>query len=328
MRMMTKNRGVFAVLLTLLLSSVNTPVSAQAYPSRPIRILVGGAAGSVPDSVARPIAEQLSAAVGQPVVVEDKPGAAGIVAMESLTRSAPDGYTLALATMSQAVFNSYIFSKLPYDPQRDLQPIATLVTGAMVLAANPSYPANSLADLAKIANAGGTKPFVAMPQTGSPPHIIALLLQRAVGVDFDMVAYKGGSEAVAAAVAGDVPLVIEAPSAVVPQVRAGKLKALVVSGREREPGLPDTPTVSQSGFVDLEGEAWIGLVAPTGTPSPVVARLNRELAAILSKQEIREKMAVLGFRITIATPEGFGRLMADDRVKWSAIIRSANLKLD
>jgi tripartite-type tricarboxylate transporter receptor subunit TctC len=327
-RMMTKNHGVVPVLLALLLSSVNTPLSAQAYPSRPIRILVGGAAGSVPDTVVRPIAEQLSAAVGQPVVVEDKPGAAGILAMESLTRSVPDGYTLALATMSQAVFNSYLFSRLPYDPQRDLQPIATLVTGAMVLAANPSYPANSLADLAKIANAGGAKPFVAMPQTGSPPHIIALMLQRAIGVDFDMVPYKGGSEAVAAAIAGDVPLVIEAPSAVVPQVRAGKLKALVVSGREREPGLPDTPTVSQSGFGDFEGEAWIGLVAPAGTPSPVVDRLNRELAAILSRQEIRERMTVLGFRITIETPEGFGRLMANERVKWSAIIRSAHLKLD
>jgi tripartite-type tricarboxylate transporter receptor subunit TctC len=167
-----------------------------------------------------------------------------------------------------------------------------------------------------------------MPQTGSPPHVVALLLQRQVGLDLTMVPYKGGTEAVAGAIAGDVPLVIEAPTSIAPQVRAGKLKALAVTGRQREPGLPDTPTGSESGFADVEGEAWIGLIAPAGTPQPVIARVHRELSAILAKPELREQMATLGFRALAMTPESFAKLMADERVKWGAIIRSANLKID
>src|SRR5207248_4498531 len=197
-----------AALFALLLGALPTPATAQPYPERPLKILVGGAPGSVPDAMIRPIAEQLSVSLGQPVVVENKPGAAGIVAMQALMRAAPDGYTLAVATMSQAVFNGYLFSKLPYDPERDLEPVATLVTGALVLAANPAFPANSLAELVKVANAGREKLFVAMPQTGSPPHVLGLLIQRTAGSEFTMVPYKGGIEAVAAAVAGDVPLVI------------------------------------------------------------------------------------------------------------------------
>lgn len=317
-----------ATLVLLLAVSSTSPAAAQAYPERPIKILVGGAAGSVPDSMIRPLAEQLAAAVGHPVVVENRPGAGGIVAMEALVRSQPDGYTLAVATMSQAVFNPFLFSKLPYDPNRDLEPITTLVTGAMVLAANPSFAANSLAEMTKVANNAADKPFVAMPQTGSPPHVVALLLQRALGVQFNMVPYKSGAEAVAAAIAGDVPLVIEAPTAIIPHVRAGRLKALVVTGAQREPELPATPTVSQSGFTDVEGEAWIGLVAPAGTPRPVITRLHRELTAILDKPELRNRMAALGFRALGMTPEAFASLIADDRVKWGTVIRNANLKID
>jgi tripartite-type tricarboxylate transporter receptor subunit TctC len=328
--MRTSASEFFIVIAAVLLScGPATPAAAgQAYPERPIKILVGGAPGSVPDAMIRPIADQLSIRLGRPVVVENKPGAGGIVAMGELARSPADGYTLAVATMSQAVFNSFLFSKLPYEPQRDLEPITTLVTGAMVLAANPSFPANSLAELAKIAHRGGPRPFVAMPQTGSPPHVVALLLQREVGMDLNMVPYKAGAEAVAAAVAGNVPLVIEAPTSIAPQVRAGKLKALVVTGRQREPGLPDTPTLSESGFAGIEGEAWIGLVAPAGTPPTVIARVHRELSTILAKPEVREQMATLGFRTLATTPESFARLIADERVKWGAIIRSANLKVD
>jgi len=276
----------------------------------------------------RPIAEQLSASLGQPVVVENKPGAAGIVAMEALTRAAPDGYTLAVATMSQAVFNSYLFSKLPYDPQHDLEPVATLVTGALVLAANPAFPANSLAEVVKVASVGAEKLFVAIPQTGSPPHVLGLLIQRTAGIEFTMVPYKAGIEAVAAAVAGEVPLVIEAPTAIAPQVRAGKLKGLMVTGREREPSLPNTPTAIESGFADVQGEAWIGLVAPAGTAAPRIARLNKALVEILGMSQMKDRMASLGFRPLVKSPQDFDKLMAAERIKWSAVIRNASLKLD
>lgn len=317
-----------AVVGALCAAALPYSVSAQNYPDGPVKILVGGAAGSVPDVVIRAIAERLSVTIGQPVIIDNRPGAAGIVAMEALKRAPPDGHTLAVATMSQAIFNGYLFTKLPYDPQKDLEPVATLVTGAMVLAANPAFPVKSLGDLAKLAQRGGEKPFVAMPQTGSPPHVIALLMQRASGLDLTMVPYKAGAEAVAAAVAGDVPLVIEAPTAVVPLVRAGKLRALVVTGREREPGLPETPTAIESGFGDLQGEAWIGLVAPTGTPQARIARLSTALAQILATAAMKDSMASIGFRTLINNPDDFRSLMDVERVKWSVLIRDAKLKLD
>jgi tripartite-type tricarboxylate transporter receptor subunit TctC len=198
----------------------------------------------------------------------------------------------------------------------------------MVLAANPAFPAKSLKDLAKLAPPGGPKPFVAMPQTGSPPHVVALLIERAAGIDVTLVPYKAGPEAVAAAVAGDVPLVIEAPTAIAPQVRAGKLKALVVTGREREASLPDTPTGLESGFLDLQAEAWIGLVAPAGTPETDIALLHRALAQLLATPEMGAQMTSLGFRSFVTGPQDFRTLLMNDRRKWSALIQGAGIKLD
>lgn len=328
MPIMAQLTPIAVLLVTLLLAALPAHAADGAYPERPLKILVGGAAGSVPDAMIRPIAERLSVSLGQPVIVENRPGAAGIVAMEALTRAAPDGYTLAVATMSQAVFNAYLFSKLPYEPERDLEPVATLVTGAMVLGANPAFPANSLGELVKVARGSSAKLFLAMPQTGSPPHVVGLLLQRVAHIELVMVPYKGGAEAAAAAIAGDVPLVIEAPTVIAPQVHAGKLKALVVTGRTREAGLPETPTALESGFGDLEGEAWIGLVAPVGTPAPRIALINRALTEILATPEMHDRMASLEFRTLVGTPQEFGKLMAADRAKWSEVIRNASLKLD
>jgi len=302
-------------------------VRAQSYPSRPVTLLVGGAPGSVPDVMVRPLAERLAVAIGQPVVVENRPGAAGSVAMAALVRSAPDGHTLALATMSQAVFNAYLFAKLPYDPLRDLEPVALLVTGSMALAAHPSFAAGSLPEFVRLARAQPGKFFVAMPQLGSPPHIVALLLSRAAGIDVTMVPHKSGSEAVNAVIAGEIPLLFDAPTIISAQVRAGRLKALAVTGRQREPALPDTPTVTESGF-DVHGEAWIGLVAPSGTPAAIVHRLNREIAGILAAAETNSLMARLSFRPLASTPEGFRSLIRDEHGKWAAVIRGAGLKLE
>lgn len=161
---------------------IHRPARADTYPSRPVTLLVGGAPGSPPDVMARPVAQRLAAMLGQPVIVENRPGAAGGLAMTALVKSAPDGHTLALATMSQAVFNSYLFARLPYDPLRDLEPVGPLVTGAMALAAHPSFAAHSLVDLVGMTKGQPDKFFMAMPQAGSPPHIVALLLQRATGI--------------------------------------------------------------------------------------------------------------------------------------------------
>jgi len=302
--------------------------AAENYPQRPIKLIVGGGAGSVPDTVARPVAERLGAALGQPVVVENRPGAAGSLAIDTMLRSPADGHTLALATMSQAVFNNYLFSRLPYDPLRDLAPVALLVTGAMALAANPSFPAQSLEEFIALAKAQPGKIFVAMPQAGSPPHIVALLLNHAAGINVTMVPHKSGTEAMALVLSGGAPLIIDAPTLVAPYVRNGKLRSLVVTGREREPMLPGVPTAAESGFPGVEGEAWIGLVARSGTPAPIVEKLNREVTSVLAAPEVRELMARLSFRTLRATPDEFGKVIQDEHAKWGAIIREAGLKLD
>jgi tripartite-type tricarboxylate transporter receptor subunit TctC len=316
------------LLASLILAVAHGAALSQAYPQRPVKFILGGAPGSVPDTLARPVAERLSASLGEPVVIDNRPGAAGSIAMQALVRSAPDGHTIALATMSQAVFNSYLFSKLPYDPQRDLEPVALLVTGAMALAAHPSFPASSMQELVRTAKAQPGKLFVAMPQAGSPPHVIALLLARAAGVEFTMVPHKSATEAMTIVLSGQVPLFIDAPTIISPQVRAGKLKALVVTGPEREAALPGVPTALESGLAGVQGEAWIGIVAPAGTSPAIVQRLNRELRAALETPEMRELMARFSFRPLYATPQEFRKLIADEHATWGTLIRDANLKLD
>ena len=320
-------RDAFRALLLGALACRGSCARAQSYPSRPVTLLVGGAPGSVPDIMIRPIAERLSAALGQPVVVENRPGAAGSVAMSALLQSPADGHTLALATMSQAVFNAYLFAKLPYDPLRDLEPIAPLVTGAMALAAHPSLPASTLSEFVTLAKAQPGKYFVAIPQSGSPPHIIALLLNRAAGIAVTMVPHKSGADAVNAVVSGEIPLLFDAPDDHLEPGQAGKLKALAVTGRQRDPALPETPTANEAGL-DVQGEAWIGLVAPRGTPAAVVQRLNREVGTVLAASEMNAAMARLSFRTLTSTPEAFRALIRDEHTKWSAVIREAGLRLE
>jgi len=316
---------IVTLLATALLAQ---PAAAQNYPQRPVRLIVGGGPGSVPDTMVRPVAERLGGVLGQPVVVENRPGAAGSIAIEAMLRAPADGYTLALATMSQAVFNSYLFSRLPYDPLRDLEPVALLVTGAMTLAAHPSFPARSLHELIALAKAQPGKLFVAMPQAGSPPHVIALLLNRAAGIEVTMVPHKSGSEAMALVFSGGAPLVIDAPTIISPHVKTGRLVALVVTGREREAALPGVPTAGESGFPGVQGEAWIGLVARAGTPAAIVQRLNREIAGVLLAPDMQQLMARLSFRTLSASPEEFGMLIREEHAKWGKVIREAGLKLD
>lgn len=324
------NRRTAFLTATLVLASVlaSSIVTAQSNPSRTIRLLVGGAAGSVPDTLARPIAERLSSALGQTVVVENRPGAAGSIAMDALVKSAPDGNTIALATMSQAVFNNYLFSKLPYDPLRDLEPVAPLVTGSMVLAAHPSFPGSSLSDVAAFAKAQPGRIFVAMPQNGSPPHVVALLLNRTAGLSVTMVPHKSGTDAVTAVLSGDIPLIIDAPTILAPLIAAGRLRGIAVTGSQREPSLPNVPTVAESGFASIRGEAWIGIVAPHGTPAAIILRLNKTLVSIMTAPEMQTLMAMLGFRTLSSTPEEFQARIRGDHALWSAIIREAAIRLD
>jgi len=328
-RGMTRRRalsGSLAMPAALLLAGRGA--IAQSYPSKPIRLLVGGAAGSVPDTLARVMADRLSPALGQPVLVENRPGAGGALAISGLIGSAGDGHHLALATMSQAVFNRYLYSKLPYDPQRDLTPVATLATGAMAVAAHPAFAANTFAEFVAIAKAQPGNVLVATTQVGSPPYVFALLLARATGINVTLVPHKSGADGMTAVMRGDVQIFIDAPTIIAPQVKAGSVKALAVTGRSREAELPGIPTVGEVGYPSAQAEAWIGLVAPANTPAQIVSRINRELAEILGNGEFRRRLEKLSFVPLISSPEQFQALIQQDHTRWGPLIREAGINLD
>ena len=301
---------------------------AESYPARPLHLLVGGGAGSVPDMVARLIGDKLSLLLGQPVVIEDRPGAGGIIAMQGLVGSSPDGYTLALATMSQAVFNSYLFTKLPYDPLRDLEPICPLVLGAMAVAAHPSVQAGTFGDLVSLAKARPGKFSIGTASNGSPPDVVARLLTHVAGIDLAFIPFRTGPEGLTAVMRGDVQLFVDGPPIIAPQFKAGAVKVLVVTGRVREPELPDVQTIAEAGFPSAQAEAWLGLVARAGTPREIVARLNHEIEGVLAASDVQQRLSVLSFRPFIATSDEFANLIREDHKRWGPIIAEAGIRLD
>jgi tripartite-type tricarboxylate transporter receptor subunit TctC len=306
------------------------PARAQAAwsPARPLKLVVSAAPGSPPDITARPLAEQLTTTLGQPVLVENRPGAGGIVGMEAVLRSAPDGYTLGLASQSQMVFNPHLFDKLPYDPVRDVQPVIRTASVAIVLVAHPSLPANSLRELMALSAARANPLQVAVAPLGQPPHVLGLLAQSEAGLKFDWLPFKGGVEAVAACRAGDIALAVEAPSTVLPHIKAGTLKALAVTGTAREPSMPEVPTVSEILGRRVPGETWFGLVVPRGTPAEIVSRLRRDTALALARPDMRAVYDRFGWRlIEGSSPEEFTATVRDEGPKWGEIIRKAGVKL-
>jgi len=302
--------------------------SAHDFPERPIRLITGGAPGSPTDLVARPLAESLSKALGQPVVVENRTGAGGIVAMDLLAKAPADGYTLGVASTSQLVFNSYLFSNLPYDPLRDLVPVALLVSGPVALAAHPSFSCNSLTDLIALAKARPGGIDYAVPQIGSPPHVMALLVAHSAGIHMNVVPFRSASDAVKSVLAGDVPIIFLAPSLVAPMVHAGKLKALAVIGFDRIAALADTPTAAESGFQETRVEAWIGLVAPARTPAQVIQRINLEVEKAIRSPDLKRYYEGGGYRILGGSSEAFSSRVSNEHGLWRSVIRDSGLKLD
>ena len=301
---------------------------SQWTPTKPFKLVVSAAPGSPPDVTARPLAELLGATLGQAVVVENRPGAGGIVGMEAVLRSAPDGYTIGMASQSQMVFNPHLFEKLSYDPARDVQTVIRLASVAMVLVAHPSLPAESLKDLMALSRTRPTPLQTGVAPLGQPPHVMGLLAQSEAGLRFEWVPFKGGVEAVAACRAGDIPLAIEAPSTVVQHIKAGTLKALAVTGAVREPQLPEVATVSETLGRKVPGDSWFGLVLPRGTPAEIVTRLQRDTAMALARPEMRAAYTRFGWRlIEGSSAEEFAATVREEGPKWGEIIRKAGLKL-
>ena len=297
-----------------------------AYPSKPLRLVVGFPPGGANDILARLVGAKLQEQWGQPVVIDNKPGANAIIATEFVARSAPDGYTLLVGASGAMAFNPGLYAKLSYDPLRDFEPVTMLGSFPLVLAVSPSVPAQSVKELVQLAAAA---PGRYNYSAGSTPFQLAMeLFKLRTGIAVNHIAYKGSAQAVAAVLADEVQMTfVDAPPAV-GQIKAGKLRALAVTSRTRAPVLPESPTMIEAGIADFEVVLWTSVFAPAGTPRPLVERLQQQIAAILRLPDVAERMAALGIEPVGSTPAQLAAVLRADVEKWSAVAKSANVKAD
>ena len=299
---------------------------AQTYPSKPIRLVVGFPPGGGMDLSARVYAAKLQEPLGTPIVVENRPGATGIVAGEAVAKAAPDGYTLLVGASGQMTINPLILPKHPYDTVRDFAAITTLAQFPMVIAVNPAFPAKSLAELIALAKARPGE--LSYSHGGATHQVAAEMFDQAVGIQLRNIPYKGGAPAVSAAVAGDVPIVVVDSAAAAAQIRAGRLRVLAVTSAARTPLVPDAPTVAESGVPGYDIAVWAGLFAPAGTPAAIVSRLYDEASRAMSAPDTREKLKAIGMDPGGLAPAQLAGMIKADLARYAAIVKAANIKAD
>jgi len=301
---------------------------AQSYPSKPIRIVTGYAAGGGADIVGRLLAEHIGPKLGQTVIVENRTGAGTNIASEHVARSAPDGYTLLL-TSNNHNLNSLIYSNPGYDPVRDFAAVIELVEGASLLAAHPSAPFETLKEFVDYARQKPKSLSYGSSGVGTPVHMAMELFKLAAGIDVVHIPYRGAGQSVIDAVGGHIPLVIGSIASMKQQIDAGKLRPLAVSTPKRVPSLPNVPTMAESGFTDAVHVFWFGVLAPAGTPPDIVARMNREIAAALAIPAVRDRLDALGLSATNgASPQEFEAVLKADFAMSRKIVSHLKLKAD
>ena len=302
---------------------------AQPYPNKPIRLLVPLAAGSTADIVSRFAGQELGRAIGQSVVVENKPGAGGTIAMAELARSAADGYTIAFASQGTLVFNQAIYSKPGYDSVKDFQPVAFVGGVSNVMIVPASSAAKSPADVIAAAKAKPGQLTFSSGGAGTSHHLSGVLFGRVTGTELVHVPYKGAPQGVLAVLAGEVAMGFFNTPTVISQIKDGKVRALGVTSLKRSPLLPDVPTLDEQGVKGYEVNTWFGFVAPAGTPSAIVEKLNFELNRVFASAEAKDKLGPQGFELAPPmSPAAFSRLVADDLAKWVPIVKASGAKAD
>lgn len=296
---------------------------AQAYPSRPIKLMVPLGAGSTADILSRTVGEELAAALGQSVVVENKPAAGGTVAMGEVSRAAPDGYTISFASQGNLVFNQVLYAKPGYDSLKDFEPIIFVGGVSNVMVVPPDSPARSVADFIALAKAKPGTTF-SSGGSGTSHHLSGVLFGQLTGTDLLHVPYKGAAAGILAVMSGEVAVGFFNTPTVINQIKGQKLRGLAVTSLTRSPLLPDLPTLDASGVKAYEVNTWFGFVAPAGTPAAIVTRLHDEVAKIMAKPDVRSKLAAQGFELSpLKTPAEFGAIIRADFDKWPAIIKKS-----
>lgn len=321
-----KRRSLLAAGLILCL-----PVLAQSpagqYPERPVRIIVPYAAGGATDSVARLVGQKMSQELGQAIVIENRAGADGNIGAELVARSAPDGYTILMGDVGNLTMGPAVRRSVPYDAVRDFAPITQLVSAPNFLAVHPSVPVNNFRDFIAYAKANPNKLSYASSGTGGSAHLAGELLKRATGIDIVHVPYKGASAAVTDVLRGDVQVMFGL-SVVLPYVKDGKLRALATTGPRRMAVLPEVPTIAEMGFPGFEATAWYGLLAPAGTPKPIVARLNQVALRALQSPEVKQRLEAAGNELVGSTPDEFAAYIKSEKAKWSETVAAAGIKVE
>ena len=297
------------------------------YPARPIRLLVPNPPGGAPDTIARVVAPGLGEALGQPLVVENRPGSNGNLSSELAARSAPDGYTLLLGQDSQIVISPHLYAHLPVDTLKDLAPVATLVTTQMVLAANPTLPVKNLQEFIEFAKRARPPLAYASIGNGSQHHLTMEMLKARAGIELVHVPYKGGGPATVALLAGEVPVMFGGNS-VTSHIKAGRLRGLAVAGKKRSAAFPDLPTLSEF-YPGLEVTAWLGIFAPAGVPAPVISRLHDEINRLLANAALRDKvLGVGGLEPFVSTPDEFAALIRAEYAKYGEVVKATGVRID
>jgi tripartite-type tricarboxylate transporter receptor subunit TctC len=317
------------VMITMLLlgAAVNAPLFAQTYPNKPIRFIIPFPAGGASDILARIIGQKLSEQLGQPVVPENRGGAGGNVGIEQVAKSKPDGYTIVLSAPAIAISPS-LYKKLNYDPVKDLAPISLVAEVPNLVLVRPSLPVKNMKEFIEYAKANPGKLQYGASGIGASSHLATVLLTNLAKMNILEVRYKGSAQAMIGMMGNEVDMMVIGPPAAMPQIQAGKVKAVAVLSKERLPYLPDVPTIREGGIDNCEVTTWYGILAPAGTPREIIQRLNAEWIKIVAMPDTIEKMKSAGTDPISSTPEQFAEFIKAETVRWARVIREANLTVE
>jgi tripartite-type tricarboxylate transporter receptor subunit TctC len=307
------------------LSAVARIARAQSYPARPVRAVVAFAPGGVTDTFGRLMAQKLTEQLGKQVYVENIAGASGNIGTGQVAKAAPDGYTILFAFSSHVV-NPTLFARVPYDPIKDFDPVTLAVASTTVLTVNPSVPAKTVTELVDLIKANPGKYSFGSAGAGTQAHLAGEQFRLSLGLDLVHVPFGGGGPAVAAVVAGHTPISFGSPQAAMQHIKEGTVRALAVTSKTRSQIFPDVPTMTEVGYPQIEGDSWVGIFVPAGTPSEIIAVLYRDSAKILAQPDMKERLAALGYDLVASTPKEFASRIAAEIEMWAKVIRAANIK--
>ena len=325
---MMRSAATAAILAALVSNAVTVTHAADTYPVKPIRFLVPYPPGGSTDPIVRTIGQKLTEAWGQQIVIDNRAGAGGNIATDTVAKSAPDGYTLLLGTVSTICINPSLYARLPFDPVKDLQPVSLVASGFYLLAVNPALPAASVKDLVALAKSKPGQLNYASGGAGSAPHLAMELLKQMAQIELAHVPDKGTGPALTDVVGGHVPMLFGSAVSIMPLQKAGRVKVLAMTGRSRSKTMPDIPTVAESGYPGFEVDSWYGVLVPARTPNTTVTQLHREIARSTQAADVRARFTSLGLEPVGNNPGEFSRIIREDLARWAKVVSNGKIRID